>query len=179
MEVWKDIKGFEGFYQVSNLGRVRSLDRLVNGRGKKGFQRLKGQIMKLQQRKAGHLDVLIKKNGEEKRCWVHRLVAAAFIPNVENLPIVNHIDSNPQNNHVSNLEWCTHKYNINHCVKEGRFNPRIGETSPWNKLKTEEVIEIRERFSAGGITKASLSREYGVSAGTIANIINRKKWKHI
>lgn len=179
MEIWKDIEGFEGFYQVSSFGRVRSLDRLVNGCGKKGFQRLKGKILKLQSRKSGHLDVLLKMNGKEKRCWVHRLVAEAFIANPQTLPIVNHIDSNPKNNTIENLEWCTQKHNITHCVKSGRFNPKLGETSPFNKLKTEEVLEIREKFSTGNVTKRSLAREYRVAESTIKNIIERKKWKHI
>lgn len=178
-EIWKDIDGYEGFYQVSNLGRVRSLDRLVTGCGRKGLQKAKGQIMKLQARKAGHLDVLLKKNGVEERCWVHRLVANAFIPNPTSLPIVNHIDSNPKNNEISNLEWCTQKHNVNHCVKEGRFNPRTGETSPFNKLKTEEVIEMRERFASSKVTYRQLAKDYKVCEGHVKNIITRKKWKHI
>ena len=119
-------------------------------------------MLKLQKRKAGHLDILLKKNGKEERCWVHRLVAVAFLENKNNLPIVNHIDSNPENNRVDNLEWCTQKHNIRHCVNSGRFNPKIGETSPFNKLKTEQVIEIRKRFETENVTYTSLSKEYGV-----------------
>lgn len=178
LEIWKAIKNFEEWYEVSSLGRVRSLPRKVKHIGE-SYQQRPGKMMRLQKRKSNHLDVLIKMNGLEKRCWVHRLVAEAFILNPEGLPIVNHIDSNPENNELSNLEWCTQKHNINHCVKAGRFNPKTGETSPFNKLKTEEVIEMRERFALGGVTKRQLAKDYKVCEAVVGNIIRRKKWKHI
>lgn len=177
-EIWSDIEGFEGFYQVSNKGNVKSLDRLVNGCSFKGYQRMKGKQLKLQKRKSGHLDVLLKKNGKEKRCWVHRLVAKAFIPNPDNLPIVNHIDSNPQNNSVENLEWCTQQHNINHCVKSGRFNPRKGVDHKDCRLTEEQVIEIR-KLGGNGLSYQKISQLFNISDTHVKNIIIRKKWKHI
>ena len=99
-EVWRPIEGFECLYEVSNLGRVKSL--------KFGKER----ILKPRNICTNHLQVLIYKNGVKKPFLVHRLVAQAFLPNPKNLPYINHIDENPLNNRVTNLEWCTHMYNI-------------------------------------------------------------------
>jgi hypothetical protein len=178
VEEWKDIAGYEKFYQVSNLGRVKSLDRIVNGFGLKCTQRIKGKVLKLQKRKTGHLDILLKKNGIEERCWVHRLVARAFLENKQNLPIVNHIDSNPENNNVNNLEWCTQEHNIRHCVKSGRFNARKGIEHKDCKLSESDVLKIRE-LAANGYTYRKLSKLFPVSEGHIKNVVIRKKWKHI
>ena len=112
-EIWKDIKDYEGLYQVSNLSRVRSLERwemLKNGYSRSR----KGRILKTHIDKYGYERVMLYKDGKQKLKQVHRLVAEAFIPNPDNLPCVNHKDENPLNNVVSNLEWCTYKYNINY-----------------------------------------------------------------
>ena len=112
-EIWKDIEEFEG-YQVSNHGRVRSLERIVTdiSRSKLGRKiirnrHMKGNIIKPCLCWGYHKVVMHYKNR-----FVHRLVAKAFIPNPNNFPFVNHKDENPLNNHVSNLEWCTNKYNL-------------------------------------------------------------------
>lgn len=177
-EIWKDIAGYEGYYQVSNLGKIRSLDRYVTGGGGRGLQKVKGRMMKLQTREFGHVDILLRKNGPEERLWVHRLVASAFIDNPQNLPIVGHLDNDPSNNCVSNLEWCTQQRNIQHCIASGRFRPSIGETSPFHKLKEHQVLEIRERHATGEYM-SHLALEFGVAASTVKNIVTRKKWKHI
>ena len=98
-EIWKDIEGYEGLYKISNMGRVKSIK----------FN--KEKILFLQKDKYGYLRVGLRKMGKLKNYFVHRLVAEAFIPNPNNLPIVNHKDENKQNNCVENLEWCTVKYN--------------------------------------------------------------------
>lgn len=96
-EEWRDIIGYEGLYQVSSLGRVKSLRKNI--------------IMKFITR-SGYYNLVLRKNGQRKSKQVHRLVAEAFIPNPDNLPIVNHIDYNRKNNKVENLEWCTQKQNV-------------------------------------------------------------------
>lgn len=106
MEEWRDIKGYEGLYQVSNFGRVRSLNRMDSI----GRQR-QGRILKPSSNEWGYPHVVLSKNGKHKTVRVHRLVAIAFLPNPDNLPEVNHKDENKYNNHVNNLEWCNHQYN--------------------------------------------------------------------
>ena len=116
-EIWKDIKGYEGYYQVSNFGQVRSVDReIVNegNRGKSKTSHYKGRILSAGERNKGYLMVVLTKNSKMKSFAVHRLVAQAFIPNPNNYPQVNHIDENKTNNRVDNLEWCTCKYNVNY-----------------------------------------------------------------
>lgn len=103
-EVWKDIPGYEGLYQISNIGNIRSLN--YNQTGK--VQRLKLDTHK------GYKKLCLYKNGRKKSHRVHRLVALAFIPNPNNLPYINHKDENRANNCVWNLEWCTAKYNTNY-----------------------------------------------------------------
>ena len=108
-EVWKDIQGYEGLYQVSNMGRVKSLERTVwNGRS---YYKAPERILKAGKAR-GYLRVMLCKDGKGKWYPVHRLVAIAFIPNPDNLPEVNHKDENKQNNCVENLEWCTRQYNV-------------------------------------------------------------------
>lgn len=110
IEIWKDIKGYEKMYQVSNLGRVRSLDRF-DGAG----HFIKGQIIKgVTGQEGRYQQVGLSKKGKKKRLYVHRLVAYAFCPNPYNKPLVNHIDENKQNNRYDNLEWVTNKENCNH-----------------------------------------------------------------
>lgn len=119
-EVWKDIKGYEGKYQASNLWRIRSL----NYARRKQIRVLKPGIEKTR----GYLSVTLLNKGKQKTKPVHRLVALTFIPNPNNLPQVNHKDENKLNNCVDNLEWCNAKYNCNY----GNRNIKISQ-----KLKLE------------------------------------------
>lgn len=105
-EIWKDIPDYEGLYQVSNLGRVK---RIIFTNNKYNFEKetiLKGWITR------GYRYVSLCNNGFSKKYRVHRLVAEAFIPNPDNLPMINHKDENKQNNNAKNLEWCTQKENL-------------------------------------------------------------------
>lgn len=122
MEYWRNIEGYEGLYQVSNLGRVKSLGRVSvykDGRKKVLHERILHNFLSDQ----GYYHVMLCKNGETKRFKVHRLVAMAFIANPDNLPVVNHKDENPQNNVVENLEWCTQAYNVRYgtMIERGRM----------------------------------------------------------
>lgn len=111
-EVWKDVAGYEGMYQVSNFGRVK---RLKNGKEK---------MLKPLSNGRNYLKVGLFKNKIYKKFYVHRLVAEAFIPNPGNLLQVNHIDENKVNNHVDNLEWCTAKYNVNFGTRNKRMTEK-------------------------------------------------------
>lgn len=108
LEIWKDIEGFEGHYQVSNFGRIKSLSR------KSGNTIKKERILKPRDHTHGYSEVSLGKDMKFKNKFVHRLVAIAFIPNPDNKPQVNHINENKQDNRVENLEWVTAKYNINY-----------------------------------------------------------------
>lgn len=130
MEYWKDIKEFEGYYQVSNFGRVRSLNRIINGR------LIKGKIRVLREDKKGYLRILLSKQGYRKLCQVHRLVAGAFIPNPFNLPQVNHKNEDKTDNRVENLEWCDIKYNNNY----GTRIERAAEKQINDPYRSKEVI---------------------------------------
>lgn len=104
-EIWKPIKDYEGLYQVSNLGNVKSLDRKIKNKN------LKEKIKKFDKTKFGYLRVELNNNGKKKKYLVHRLVAQTFLDNPNNYPCINHKDENKNNNIVSNLEWCDYLYN--------------------------------------------------------------------
>ena len=116
-EVWKDIAGYEGYYQVSNWGRVKSMERLITYTNSKAITShfpVKERIISQKTDRYGYQKVSLKKDKARKLCSVHRLVAQAFIDNPDNLPLVNHKDENRGNNNAMNLEWCTNKYNLNY-----------------------------------------------------------------
>lgn len=131
VEVWKEINDYEGLYEVSSLGRVRSLDRYVsytNGQ----IHLHKGKVLRPGVCN-GYLQVVLCKNGEVKHPLVHRLVAEAFIPNPDNLPQVNHKDENPSNNTIDNLEWCTSLYNINYGGRPDKVRETMISYGYWNR----------------------------------------------
>ncbi|QIW89796.1 HNH endonuclease [Bacillus phage Izhevsk] len=133
MEVWIGITGFKSLYEVSNLGRVRSLDRIgSNGR------LYKGQIKKLNDNGKGYFQVNLKVNGKQTNKYVHRLVAEAFIPNTENKPEVNHKDGNKGNNNIDNLEWSTRIENVEHQFSNG-LNPNAGGTKRVSVFDGENI----------------------------------------
>lgn len=109
MEVWKDVVGYEGLYQVSNIGNVYSCRQMKSLHPANSYSN-------------GYSLVLLYKDGTRKMKGVHRLVAEAFIPNPNNLPIVDHKDGNKRNNCISNLEWVTQKENVRRCIEKGQFS---------------------------------------------------------
>lgn len=120
-EIWKDYKDYEGLYQASNLGRVRSLVRWVKGRNG-SIRFCKGKILKPGTTKDGYLKVCLCKNNKVKTYLVHRIIAETFLPNPDNLPCVNHKDEDKTNNSVDNLEWCTASYNLNYGTRNERMS---------------------------------------------------------
>jgi NUMOD4 motif/HNH endonuclease len=118
-EVWQNVKDYEGLYQVSNIGRIKSLDRtIIDSIGKQ--KHIKGIIKKQRLDSKGNYKLIdLSKEGITKTYLVHRLVAEAFIKNKNNLPCINHKDEDKTNNHVKNLEWCTYEYNSKYgtCVE--------------------------------------------------------------
>jgi hypothetical protein len=173
-EIWKSIEGFEGLYEVSNLGNVRSLPRTVKNRYFPGKNR------SLTSQKTGYKAVTLTGKGKRITDYVHRLVAKAFIANPENKPAINHIDSDRTNNNVMNLEWCTFQENIDHAAKVGSFN-NVGEHHPQSILTEKDVKEIRNRYKKHCRKNGSgaLSKEYGVSVSNIMDVIYKKSWKEV
>lgn len=124
MEEWRDIKGFEGRYQVSNLGRVKSLRRVTQLNGR---VRTEPELIMAVTYRAGYPTLILRKDGKRYSRQVHRLVAEAFLPNPKGLPIINHKDETRTNNCVENLEWCTQQHNIRWSAHKKRHpmdNPR-------------------------------------------------------
>lgn len=174
LEIWKDVGNYSGYYQVSNLGRIKSLGRLDTiGR------KLKTKILKPNINKSlGYPMVSFHKDSIASVHLVHRLVAIAFIPNPFNLPEVNHIDGDKTNNSCCNLEWTSKKDNAIHAVKNG-LRSNVGESSPWSKLKEYEVLEIRQLWDKNLLTRKELSEKYNMSYNAIQGIINKRSWKYI
>lgn len=155
-EVWKPIKGYENEYEVSNLGRVRSLDREVvqscTKWGKPMTRKIKGTIISQVDNCRGYFKVSLNKPGEERKsCFVHRLVAEAFVSNLGGKPNINHIDYNKHNNAASNLEWCTQRENVLHSVERMRHPRKAILTNTgeryisWHKRERRFRLTIRRK----------------------------------
>ena len=157
-EIWKTINNYEGLYQVSNTGKVKSLNYNHTGREK---------ILKNHKDKDGYLIVVLCKEGKQKTFKVHRLVAQAFIPNPNNLPQVNHKDENKQNNCVENIEWCDAKYNINY----GTARERMAEKQKGNTRGSKPVIQIDKHTNEvinEWISASEAQRQLGIQSSSIS-----------
>ena len=165
-EEWKDINGYEGYYQVSNLGRVKSLERVVickNGSNKK----IKEHLMSGSDNGNGYLSVMLCRNGKQKRFYIHRLVALAFIPNPNNLPEINHINEfRKDDNSVSNLEWIS--YLDNRCY--GTRLARVADSQSFETYQYDLEGNLINTFYS--IKEAS--RRTGVSDTNIGECCNGK-----
>lgn len=123
-EVWKDVVGYEGYYKVSDKGRVRSLARVcTNESDAKSNRNIVHRLIPSFVTDRGYSEVSLSKGGHTRRAFLHRVVATAFIPNPENKCDVNHIDGNKQNNSVANLEWATRRENIRHAIRTRLMHP--------------------------------------------------------
>ncbi len=180
MEIWKDISGYEGYYQISNKGNVRSLDRFD------GVHDRQGTIIKPHMKHNGYLQVGLRKHNTRKWISIHRLVAIHFIENPDNKPQVNHIDGNKQNNNVENLEWVTAKENQNHATRIGlRNNIRKGENHPYygkfgeNSKSAKPVIRKDPKTGETKLYKAKiLAKEDGFDVTSISKCCHGKLKTH-
>ena len=156
-EIWKDIEGYEGLYQVSNKGRVKSLKRKIcsNSNNHK-YNTLSEKLLKLSGG-GKYIQVILCKDGKTSAKLVHRLVAQAFIPNPNNLPCVNHKDENKKNNDVRNLEWCTYKYNNEYNGRIEKCKDKISLTllskTKHHKMTPEQKENIRKGAYKGWETR--------------------------
>jgi len=169
-EIFKDIEGYESYYQISNLGRVKSLKRTK--KSKSGvIYTVKERILKqsLKVTVCGNYKypiVNLSKNGKAKHHSVHRLIACAFIPNPENKPHVNHIDSNTQNNSIENLEWCTHKENMWHGARS---------TNDHN-MTIERAKEIRNYYKNGLVSIKQIAAKENMTYRSVYLLVNKETW---
>lgn len=173
-EIWVDIKNYEGKYKISNLGRVKSLERQVSHDGITWTQ--PERIMCHWCGTTSLYDcVRLYKGGVGKKFSVHRLVAQHFLPDWNPGLEVNHIDGNRDNNRADNLEMCTHQRNMEHAIAGG-LKRDYGEKSVNAKLTNGQAEEIRVRYSSGQASQNSLAKQYGVSRQTVSAIIRYKKY---
>ncbi len=170
-ELWKWIKGYEGLYQISNFGRIKSFPR--NGTGKEI------KILRPRATKMGYLQICLRKNGVRKSYSIHRLVAEAFIPNPENKPEVNHKFGIKFDCYFENLEWSTKAENNEHSIKMGL--PKFGIERDVSKLNSEQVRRIRENYKPYdkkyGVT--ALAKKFNVGTSTIMRVIQGETYKNV
>lgn len=175
-EIWKDIEGHEKTYQVSNIGRVRSKDKIK--RNGNGNWLHRGMIRKLGLNEFGYYVCSISIGGSRmKLAKVHRLVAIAFVPRVPGKNDINHKNGIKTDNRPSNLEWCTRAENTKHAWSTGLIKPSYGENCHKAKLSEKEVLKIRritKKFS-----QRELAKMFNISRRNIRAILFRESWRHI
>lgn len=181
-EFWKAIPGWEGFYEVSSAGNVRSIDRVVQPLLGGPPQKRKGQDLKLGKRRNGYLYVSLR-NGEtgmSRSSDVHRLVALAFLANPEGKPNVNHLDNSRDNNAVENLEWCTQQENLQHMRQQGRgFTPFKRGVRSHNALLTNDEVMALRVASAAGETVSAIGRRFKVSRRTVKRVASGEYYSQV
>ena len=181
MEQWRAIDGYDGLYEISTDGRVRSLDREVPTKsnvGKFTTRFCKGRVL-VPAANGRYLTVSLNNNGVQKTHAIHRLVANTFIPNPNALPYINHKDEDKRNNCVDNLEWCTASYNATYGSLSKRKRERVlGENNPRSKLTEEEVRAIR-KLHFNGVSNKTIGLCYGISSDHVYQIITGRRWKHV
>ena len=171
MEIWKDIKGYEGYYQISNLGRVRSLDRVIICKNGKTQTKSGGIVADRLNTRLGRREVYLNKNGYRKAFKVYRLVALEFIENDDpiNRTTVNHIDGNTNNNIVTNLEWCSYSENLKHAYD--KLNRPINRAGRKRKCHVyDKILKTNNEYSSIMET----AREIKVSETQIRRIANKE-----
>lgn len=161
---WKQIKEFEEYYEVNDLGQVRRIGQISN--------------RKKQITHKGYHKVFLYGGGKRLHCFVHRLVAIAFISNPENKPNINHKNGIKTDNRINNLEWCTTAENNQHAKEMKLYKPLHGSKHGMSALTEEIVLKIREHAKEG-MTHKSIADFYGVTPSTIRMVIIGKSWKHV
>lgn len=169
MEKWKDIEGYEGLYQISNMGNVRSLDRIISYKNNCKHRKLSGKLMrKNYDSNTCYYKISLCKNGIPSKIFIHRLVAQAFIPNPDNLQVVNHKNSIRTDNCVDNLEWCTVRYN----------NEHSGGILKAHEANKKPVIQLTKNgdFVTEYESVMDAARKTGIDCSQISGCCKNKKY---
>lgn len=179
-EFWRHIKDYEGLYEVSNLGRVKSLKRRVDIKSRKGkvFNIAINEKILKPGFNRHYYQVHLCKEGKYPLYEIARLVADAFIPNPDNKPQVNHINGDKLDNRVENLEWCTCSENRYHAYRMGLQSAK-GENNGQAKLTESNIREIRSLFEFRKITSIMLAQKYNVSPSCIKSIVRKERWAFV
>ncbi len=173
-EIFKDVQGYEGLYQISNLGRVKSLKRRV---------RIGSYERTVPEKYLTHFDVLgydivvLHKKSKKYTAGVHRLIALHFIDNPENKPQVNHKDGNKKNNSIENLEWATSQENIQHSHDTGLTHTPRGSAHYRAQFHEHTIMKIRAL--AKHLSQRVLANIFNCCQADISNIVNYKRWAHV
>jgi hypothetical protein len=173
-EEWISVPSYEGLYDVSNLGRVRSL------RFRRKFAdtlRENPLIMKGSINSNGYAQVQLSNDSGKKTVLVQKLVLTAFVGPRPSGYEAAHLDGNRVNNHLSNLKWCTKKENVSHLKKHGTV--LYGAKNPMTRLTEKQVIDIRKTYSVGNCSIKKLAKKYGVGTSTVWRIVSGKYWRHL
>ena len=169
MEVWKEIKGYEGFYEISNLGNVRSIDRIIKDKNGVRERFYKGVQINPLVGYGGYYVVQLRKNVKKGIFYVHRLVAEHFCGGEKEGLLVNHINENKLDNRAVNLEFVTKSQNTKHS-NNGKITVR--------KFTRKQILDIRQRYSDGE-SLYKISKDLKENSGTLSNIVNGKTYKDI
>lgn len=170
-EIWKDIKDYEGLYQASNLGRIKSLIKWKDGK----TERILVQLPDTR----GYYTVNLYKNKQIKRCFVARLIAKTFIYCNDNLLTVNHINSIKTHNYISNLEWITRSENSKLAHINRNYEHNFGSKNGNSKLQENQVRDIRSLYATGKFSYTCLGKLFNIHFSVIGRIIKGITWKHI
>ena len=171
-EIWKDVKGYEGIYKVSNYGNVKVLTRGVFNA--KILCQRKGRLFNKNKNTRGYINISLTKDGIKKNKLVHRLVAETFIENEKKYIQVNHKDGNKTNNMVDNLEWCSPKQNISHAIKQGLIKTKTIYQYDKNMNLINIYVSSKEAFSKTNVDRASIIKCCNGLRKTAGGYI----WKH-
>lgn len=186
IEIWKDVVGYEGIYQVSNFGNVKSLDKIVFNNGSRRYNNIKGRVLSQNKTNGnGYRIVSLNNNGCSKNYYIHRLVASSFLENKNNFKYINHKDENKLNNNIDNLEWCDAKYNANYGTSRERARQKLlnnKSTSKQVSSHDRNTMELIKTFPS--ISEAS--RQLNCAVQNISDALHGKQptargyiWKYL
>ena len=177
-EQWREIPGYKDYYEVSNRGRVRSLDRRV-WKGVKGWHPLRGKILRGGKHPYGYPQFGLSQHGKVRRRAAHKLVLEAFVgPCPEGLEAC-HRDGDPTNNRLKNLYWGTHSENVKDAVRHGTHVDNRGQRHGMSKLSEKDVRQVRQLLRQGHLTQKEIAERFGVGRANISSIHRGKSWSHI